>query len=49
METIRKEPIKNEINEMESIKVKIVELDEYKIELEVLYDELKLELGEKDS
>lgn len=49
METIREELIQHEPDEIESIKARIAELDEYKIELEDCYNQLRLELGKKDS
>lgn len=48
METIKEELIQHEPDKIESIKARIAELDEYKIELEDFYNKLKSELSEKN-
>lgn len=48
METIRKKALEHETNEIESIKARIADLDEYEIGLDKLYNELKLAFGEKN-
>lgn len=47
METIREELSQHQIAKIESIKARIAELDEYKIDLENFYNKLKSELGKK--
>lgn len=49
METIREELAQHETGKIESIKPKIVELGECKIEFAEFYNRLKSKLGENDS
>lgn len=48
METTKEEHINHDPSEIESIEVRIAELEEYKIELEIMYEKLKIKINIPD-